>query len=105
MDLLIILSVVFLTAFTSTYFNYYIEHTNRDGASYTYVSDFYAYSFLLVPISTYLFAFKYFNSVYSIVRVAEPHPALKVLKYVFWIGVPITNLALTIAFMVVESKL
>ena len=104
-DLLIILAVVFLTAFTSTFFNNYIEHTSRDGPSYTYVSDFYAYSFLLIAISTYLFAFKYFNSVYSIVRVTELHPALKVLKYVFWIVVPIVNLALTIAFMDVDSKL
>ena len=67
-DLLIILSVVFLTAFTSTYFNHYIDHTNRDGNSFTYISNFYAYSYFLFSISTYLFAFKYFNSVHSIVQ-------------------------------------
>ncbi len=103
-DLLLILSVVFLTAFTSTYFNYYIETTNRLGDSYTYISVFYAYSYLIFPISTYLFAFKYFNSVNSIVRPGEPHFALKGLKYVFWFAVPFVNLVLAITFMDVNSK-
>ena len=102
-DIFIILSIVFVTAFTSTYFNLYIENTNRLGVSYTIVSVFYAYSYFLGPISTYLFAFKYFNSVQTIVFPNKLPLALNGLKYFLWFAVPIVDLGLTIAFMDVNS--
>lgn len=99
-DLLIILGVVFLTGFTSTYFNAYTKNTNRDGDSYTYVSNFYAWTYLLSSTATYLFAFKYFDSVLSIVKTKETHPILKFIRYFLWIMVPIINLALTITYII-----
>ena len=102
-DLLLILCVVFITSFTSCYFNYYYDHTTKSGKTYTYISLFFAYGYLIFPISTYLFAFKYFDSVFSIVWPKKLNLAFKALKYFLWLSLPILNFGLAVSFIVIQG--
>lgn len=59
--LILILSLILLIGLVQCFFIHYVESFNRkDGTTYNYISTTMAEIYLLQPITTYLFAFKYF---------------------------------------------
>ena len=104
-SLILIVSIILLIALVQCFFILFIESFNRkDGKVYSYISATMSYIYLLQPITTYFFAFKYFESVYSLTLKRWENSYLTALKYLFWVGLPLTDLSLTISYIVLESE-
>lgn len=105
-SLILIVSIILLIGLIQCFFILFIDSVNRkDGKVYSYLATTMSYIYLLQPITTYCFAFKYFESVYSLTLKRWENKYLTTLKYLFWAGLPLADLSLTITYIVLDSEI